>query len=155
MERQFCINWPATIEEAKQRRKAQGLTQSRLAKMAGVSTPTISRFENGEKAIQFSTVMKILNVLGMCDQRNLIFPKHNEYDDPSKKSVIFTGQDGDNIIQCAISHEALVDYFDGEGRDPLKVFQSHREKIQHEARRKYLAGSLEKDNSIYLHSNDM
>jgi DNA-binding XRE family transcriptional regulator len=48
MERQFRINWPAIVEEAKQRRKSQKLTQQRLGELAGVSTPTISHFERGD-----------------------------------------------------------------------------------------------------------
>jgi predicted transcriptional regulator len=76
MERQFRINWPAIVEEAKQRRKGQKLTQQRLGKLAGVSTPTISHFEGGERDIQLSTVTNILGVLGMLDERVLVLPVH-------------------------------------------------------------------------------
>jgi transcriptional regulator with XRE-family HTH domain len=155
MERQFCINWPAIIEEAKQRRKAQRLTQSRLAEMAGVSTPTISRFENGEKNIQLSTVISILTVLGMNDQRHLFFPEHNEYYDPMRMIVVFTGRDGDRSIRCAVSREALEDYFGGEGKDPLKVFQANHEKIEHEVRRLYLLGNTETDGFVLLTSKNL
>src|SRR3990167_1365308 len=103
MERQFRINWPAIVEEAKQRRKAQKLTQSRLAEMAEVSTPTISRFENNAKDIQLSTIISILTVLGMNDQRHLIFPESDAYYDSMRRIVVFTGRDGDRIIRCAIS----------------------------------------------------
>src|SRR3990167_10313372 len=119
MEWQFRINWPAIIEEAKQRRKSQRLTQSRLAEMAGVSTPTISRFENGEKDIQLSTVISILTVLGMNDQRHLIFPEPNAYYDSLRGVVIFTGRDGGREIRCGVSTEVLADYFEGDGKDPL------------------------------------
>ena len=100
MERQFCINWSATVEEAKERRKAQRLTQARLAAIAGVSTPTLSRFERGAKDIQLFSVMSILTALGMIDQRDLIFPEKNERDDASRMKVLFNGKDGDKIIQC-------------------------------------------------------
>ena len=73
MERQFRINWFAIVEEAKQRRKSQKLTQQRLGELAGVSTPTISHFEGGERDIQLSTVTNILGVLGMLDERVLVF----------------------------------------------------------------------------------
>jgi DNA-binding XRE family transcriptional regulator len=66
------VNWPAIVEEARQRRKGQKLTQQRLAELAGVSTPTISRSENGAKDIQLSSVTSILGVLGMIDDRALI-----------------------------------------------------------------------------------
>ena len=120
--------------------------------MAGVSTPTISRFESGEKDIQLSTVISILTVLGMNDQRNLIFPKPNEHYDVSRMVVLFNGQDGDKIIKCAISYEALVDHFDGDEKDLLKIFQVNRIRIEHEARRKYLAEIFETDGTILLKS---
>jgi transcriptional regulator with XRE-family HTH domain len=155
MEWQFCINWSAIVEEAKQRRKAQRLTQARLAKMAGVSTPTLSRFENGEKDIQLSTVISILSVLGMNDQRRLIFPKPNEHYDSRRMVVVFTGRDSNKVIQFAISREALEDHFNSNGKDVLKCFQANRERIEHEARRKYLTNSFEGDGSILLKTGDI
>jgi len=154
MERQFCINWSAIVEEAKQRRKTQRLTQARLADMAGVSTPTVSRFESGDKDIQLSTVMSILTVLGMNDQRNLIFPELKPQYIPNRRVVLFFGQDGDKEIICAISEEALEDHFDGDEKNSLKLFRDNRESIEHEARRKYLAESLETDGSILLKTED-
>lgn len=123
--------------------------------MAGISTPTISRFENGEKDIQLSTVISILTVLGMNDQRHLIFPELNEYYDPARMIVIFTGQDGDRSIHCAVSREVLEDYFGGDGKDPLTVFQANHETIEHEVRRIYLLGNIETDGSVLLTSKDM
>ena len=153
MERQFRINWPAIVEEAKQRRKSQKLTQQRLAELAGVSTPTISRFESGEKDIQLSSVTNILGVLGMLDERVLVFP------DPEPRSngqsVLFRGRDGDLIVRCAISREALADHFNGDNKDLLKVFKANRERIEYEARRKYLAGRLESDLSVLIRTEDL
>ena len=155
MERQFCINWPAIVEEAKQRRKAQRLTQLQLAKIAGVSTPTISRFESGEKDIQLSSIMSILSVLGMNDQRNLIFSEKNARYETNLMAVVFIGQDGNKAIQCAISREALEDHFKGDKKNLLGVFQTNRENIEHEARRKYLAGNFETNGSILLKTEDI
>jgi transcriptional regulator with XRE-family HTH domain len=155
MERYFCINWQAVVEEAKQRRKAQRLTQARLAELAGVSTPTISRFESGEEDIQLSTVISILSVLGMNDRRNLIFPETQARYDLTRDAVLFVGRDGDKNIQCAISSEALDDFFGGDGKVKLSVFQSNHEKIEHEARRKYLAGKVEADGSILVKTDDL
>src|SRR3990167_4910618 len=155
MERQFCLNWQAIIEEAKQRRKQQKLTQLHLAKMAGVSTPTISRFENGEEDIQLSSVVNILTVLGMIDLRHLIFPEPKEHVNVSRTIVLFNGRDRDKVIHCAISKEALDDHFGGDHQFPLKIYQANREAIEHEARRKYLAGNLEKDGSIFVKTEDI
>lgn len=123
--------------------------------MAGVSTPTISRFENGAKDIQLSSVMSILSVLGMNDQRQLIFPQPKAYYDARVAAVVFSGQDGTETICCYVSTEVLADYFDGDGKDPLKVFQTHHDKIEHEVRRKYLLGKKEADGSLSLTTIDM
>ena len=155
MERQFRINWRAIVEEAKQRRKSQKLTQQRLGELAGVSTPTISRFESGERDIHLSTVTNILGVLGMLDERVLVFQDARAHYDPARMVVLFKGRDGDKTITCAISHEALDDHFDGGNKDKLKVFKAGRECIEHEARRKYLAGLMESDGSVLIKTMDL
>ena len=70
MEREFKIDWPLFVEEAKKRRKQQRLTQQHLAVLAEISTPTVSRFERGAKDIQLSSVLNILGVLGMAVRRH-------------------------------------------------------------------------------------
>lgn len=155
MERQFRINWPAIVEEAKQRRKSQRLTQQRLATLAGVSTPTVSRFESGEKDIQLSSATSILGVLGMMDERMLIFPESDERYDSVRMVVLFSGVDGSKVVPCAISREVLEDYFDGDKKEPAKVFRNNRERIENEARRKYLSGRLESDGSVLIKSEDL
>ena len=155
MERQFRINWPAIVEEAKQRRKSQKLTQQRLGELAGVSTPTVSRFESGERDIQLSTVTSILGVLGMLDERVLVFSDTTARYDFDRDTVVFRGEDADKIVTCAISREALDDHFDGHNKDKLKVFKANRERIEHEARRKYLEGNVEPDGSVLIRTNDL
>ena len=123
--------------------------------MAGVSTPTVSRFESGETDIQLPTVLSILTVLGMTDQRVLLFPKPLEAYNAGRMVVSFTGKDGAKTIPCAISREALEDYFDGDNKDPVKVFIANRERIEHEARCKYLAGKLETDGSVLVKAEDL
>jgi predicted transcriptional regulator len=49
------------------------LTQRQLAALANVSTPTVSRFELAAKDVQLSSVVAILDVLGMTDKRTLVF----------------------------------------------------------------------------------
>jgi transcriptional regulator with XRE-family HTH domain len=155
MERQFRINWPAIVEEAKQRRKSEKLTQKRLAELASVSTPTISRFESGERDIQLSSVTNILGVLGMLDERTLVFADAHAQNDSMRGLVLFVGKDGNKIVTCAISREALDDHFNGDNKDKLKVFNANRERIEHEARRKYLAGRIEPDGSILISTTDL
>lgn len=112
--------------------------------LAGVSTPTLSRFENGGKDIQLSSIMGILSVLGMVDSRNLLFPKSAARYDSRTDAVVFSGRDGEKQVPCAILREAL-----GKA-DPLRMFAKNRECIGHEARKKYLAGQLETDGSVLI-----
>jgi transcriptional regulator with XRE-family HTH domain len=155
MERQFRINWPAIVEEARQRRKSQRLTQQRLATLAGVSTPTVSRFEGGGKDIQLSSVTKILTVLGMVDDRILTFANADARYDSTRMVVLFRGNDGEKAVPCGISQEALEDHFYDDNEDPMKVFRANRERIEHEARRKYLAGRLETDGVVLIKTEDL
>jgi transcriptional regulator with XRE-family HTH domain len=155
MEWKFRLNWRAYVEEARQRRKSQKLTQKRLGELARVSTPTVSRFENGEKDIQLSSVTSILGVLGMLDDRTLTFTDKLARYDSVRDVVTFEGRDGDRAIRSAISREALEDHFDGDGKDPVKVFRARKARIEHEARRKYLDGRLELDGSILIRTQDL
>lgn len=155
MERKFQINWPALIEEAKQRRKKQKLTQQRLADLAKVSAPTVSHFENGEKDIQLSTILKIFEVLGMVDERHLVFLESKTWYDHEKDEVRFKGKDGDKIILCRVELEVLADHFSEDDRNAIKIFQANRERIEHEVRRKYLAGEVKADGSVLVKTSDL
>jgi y4mF family transcriptional regulator len=46
-------------------RKKGGLTQSELAKLAGVGKTVIFDIEKGKQSIQFDTLLKVLNVLNI------------------------------------------------------------------------------------------
>ena len=60
MEWKLQINWPALVEEAKQRRKQQNLTQEELALKCGTTKNYISRIENNASDIRLSTLMRII-----------------------------------------------------------------------------------------------
>ncbi len=91
----------------------------------------------------------------MIDDRHLIFPEPKERYDFDRTIVAFKGQDGEKIVQCAISREALEDHFGGNDKDSLKTFRENREGIEHEARRKYLADRLEPDGSVLIRTGDL
>ena len=155
MEWQFRLNWAAIVEEAKQRRKTQKLTQQRLAALADVSTPTVSRFESGSMRIELSSALNILGVLGMLDQRMLVFPEPKAAKDFDRETLVFWGKDGEKSVRCAISWQALDDYFKGDRKNKLTIFTANRSVIEHEARRKYLANQFEADGSILIRSGDL
>lgn len=51
----------ATVREL---RKKHGISQGELAQIAGVSLPSISRFERGKDTIRLDVLMKMLDALG-------------------------------------------------------------------------------------------
>lgn len=66
MERNIRLDWQDIVREAVKRRREQKLTQKQLAVLAGVSKPTLNRFERGVTAIRLDSVLKILRVLGLA-----------------------------------------------------------------------------------------
>jgi transcriptional regulator with XRE-family HTH domain len=63
------FDWQEIVDEAHRRRKERKLPMRRLAAQANVSLPTVLRFEKNERDIQLSSVLAILNVLGMVAKR--------------------------------------------------------------------------------------
>jgi transcriptional regulator with XRE-family HTH domain len=157
MEGKFRLNWQTLVEEARQRRKAQNLTQQRLAILAEVSTPTVSRFEAGDRDVQLSSALKILGVLGLLDERLLSFLEPRERFDFDRDLIVFWGKDGEQDIRCAITLEALSDWFrlTGARREAEQAFARHRAAIEQRARRKYLADEREPDGLVLIRAADV
>src|SRR5216683_1673665 len=154
MEREFQINWPVLVEEAVRRRHGLKLTQKRLASLAKVSTPTVSRLEQAEKDLQLSSVLAIFDVLGMTDRRTLVFPEPEHQ--AGSDGVTFWGQDGKARVRCRISREALDDHYsDGDRLRPEAAFKKHRSEIEVLARRKYLLDHREPDGSVLIRTGDI
>jgi transcriptional regulator with XRE-family HTH domain len=131
------------------------LTQKQLASLARVSTPTVSRFENNEKDLQLSSVLAILEVLGMTDRRTLVFTDE-AFSRDSGDAIVFWAQDGETRVRCRISREALDDHFSGGDKlKPEAAFKKHRKDIETLARRNYLYGEREPDGSILLRTLDI
>ncbi len=65
MERNVQLNWAAFVEEAVKRRKASHLTQQQVAVLAGLSKPTVVRFEKKEQTITLNSAFAILKLLGL------------------------------------------------------------------------------------------
>jgi transcriptional regulator with XRE-family HTH domain len=58
------LDWPEIVASAKRRRHEMKLTQRRLAAVAGVSLPTVVKFEAGQD-IRLSSALAILKLLDM------------------------------------------------------------------------------------------
>ncbi len=123
--------------------------------MAGVSTPTVSRFEQGKRDIQLSSVLKILKQIGMVDECDLIFSELDYREDKARDVIFFIGYDNKKRILCAISREALIDHYGKGVQSLVEIFVQNKSNIEHEARRKYIAGNLESDGSVLIKSNDL
>ncbi len=65
MERNFQLDWTALVEEAIKRRKESRLTQQQVAVLAGVSKPTVVRFEKREQNITLSSAFAILKLFSL------------------------------------------------------------------------------------------
>jgi len=83
------------------------------------------------------------------------FPTPDERYDVDRGVVLFWGQDGQTRVRCAISREALDDHFGGDGKDKLEVFRTNRRVIEEIARRKYVEGRTEADNSVLVRTVDL
>jgi transcriptional regulator with XRE-family HTH domain len=60
----YQLDWPEIVAAAKRRRRQMKLTQRRLAVVAGVSLPTVVKFEAAED-VRLSSALAILKVLDM------------------------------------------------------------------------------------------
>jgi hypothetical protein len=117
-----------------------------------VSTP--SRFERAAKDIQLSSLLAILQVLGMTDKRTLIFDE--EYKRDSGDAITFWGNEGNSRVRCRILRKALDDHFSDGGRLRLEAaFEKHRPEIEALARRKYLLGQKEPDGTVLITTQDL
>ncbi|MBS0358752.1 MAG: helix-turn-helix domain-containing protein [Proteobacteria bacterium] len=65
MERNIQLDWKALVKEAIKRRKSEKITQKQLAMLAGVSGPTVTRFEKQEENITLKSALAILKMLGL------------------------------------------------------------------------------------------
>ena len=86
---------------------------------------------------------------------DLTFPAPNESVLSGRDTVLFYGQDGEAVVRCLISGEALDHHFHGDGKDRLEVFRANRQPIEQEVRRQYFAGDTEMDGSVLIRSGDL
>ncbi len=65
MARNIQLDWSAIVEEAIKRRKESRLTQQQVAVLAGVSKPTMVRFEKRQQNITLKSAFAILKLFGL------------------------------------------------------------------------------------------
>lgn len=68
MEQAFLtLDWDAVVKAAVTRRKREGISQRELADLAGITQPTVWKFEKGDRHIRLDNALAILNVLGLLE----------------------------------------------------------------------------------------
>ena len=159
MERNLRLNWPALVEEARARRKTQRLTQRRLAAIANVSMPTVSRFESGDENIKLTSALAILEVLGLVDRPALTFPDKAQRYLNARDVIMFPALNRDGReVTCAISGAALADHFSARGRSQRALsaaFRAARATIEKLALAKYEDNQFEPDGSVLIRGSDV
>ena len=63
------LDWDELIREAISVRKQEKLSQRDLAALAGVTQPTVIKFEQGKTSIRVESALAILNALGLAGRR--------------------------------------------------------------------------------------
>ena len=64
---QAMLNWQALVARALEVRREEGLTQRELAALAGVTQPTVVKFEKGSTSIRVDSALAILHALGLAE----------------------------------------------------------------------------------------
>ena len=82
---------------------------------------------------------------------------HIRYD-LDRDIVTFSGNAGGDLVQCAVSGEALEDHFDADGVNQdasLKIFRANRSTFEKMARMKYLTWPVEDVGSVLIKTDDV
>lgn len=61
------LNWQELVAEARRVRKAEKLSQRDLAALAGVTQPTVVKFEKGDTGLRVNSALAILAALGLAE----------------------------------------------------------------------------------------
>ena len=101
------------------------------------------------------TTFIVRRVQWRLEPHELTFPAPMESLVFGRDMVLFYGQDGEAVVRCAITGEALDAHFHGEGKDKLEVLRANRQPIEEEVRRRYFAGDTELDGSILIRAGDL
>jgi Fic family protein len=101
------------------------------------------------------TTFIVHRVQWRLERHDVTFPAPMESLVFGRDMILFYGQDGEAVVRCAITGEALDAHFQGDAKDKLEVFRANRQAIEQEVRRRYLAGDTEMDGSILIRSDDL
>lgn len=63
------LSWKDLVTQAVRIRKQEKLTQRQLAALAGVTQPTIVKFEKGSTTMRIESALSILAALGLAERQ--------------------------------------------------------------------------------------
>jgi len=89
------------------------------------------------------------------ERHDLTFPEPMESLVFGRDMVLFYAQDGEAVVRCNITGEALEEQFHLDGKDKIEVFRANRQTIEQEVRRKYISGDTEGDGSVLIRAGDL
>lgn len=69
MERNIQLDWQSLVAEAIKRRKELKMSQEKLAILAGVSKPTLNKFEACNTKVSVENSIKIFEQLGLLKNK--------------------------------------------------------------------------------------
>jgi transcriptional regulator with XRE-family HTH domain len=64
------LNWERLVREAVTVRKQERLSQRDLAALAGVTQPTVVKFEKGSTSIRVDSALAILRALSLAERQD-------------------------------------------------------------------------------------
>ena len=65
------LNWEQLVREAITVRKRERLSQRDLAALAGVTQPTVVKFEKGSASIRVDSALAILRALSLAERQDM------------------------------------------------------------------------------------
>jgi transcriptional regulator with XRE-family HTH domain len=65
------LNWEGLVREAVAVRKQERLSQRDLAALAGVTQPTVVKFEKGLTSIRVDSALAILRALSLAERQDI------------------------------------------------------------------------------------
>ena len=65
------LNWQRLVREAVAVRKQERLSQRDIAALAGVTQPTVVKFEKGSTSIRVNSALAILRALSLAERQDI------------------------------------------------------------------------------------
>jgi hypothetical protein len=140
---------PHELKQAWEEAYGRGPTWKRLLLQG------IARIEPRARDLTLKALGRTRDIIPGVD---LVFEDQTQRYDPERDAVSFVGKALGHAVNCAVSREALEDYFganDGGRAARLEAFVTNRSKIEDLVRRKFLYWEVESPGEVLLRAADV